>query len=75
MDTFTPLDIDAFVKKYHIIPEKNIQPIQEGFENTFNTILLLLATITLLVIGLVLFIIIQKEIKLYSFLELDFVHA
>ncbi len=48
---FTPLD----PKKWGIKENSN-------FESTFNTVLLLLATITALIASIVLFLLIQKQI-------------
>jgi len=52
---FTPLDH----KKWGIKEENH-------FESTFNTVLLLLATITALIASIVLFLLIQKQIKGYG---------
>lgn len=49
---FTPLD-----KKKWGIKEEN------HFESTFNTVLLFLATLTALIASIVLFLLIQKQLK------------
>lgn len=52
---YTPLNIEA------LYPQK--QEPKKGFDSVGNTILLMLATLTVLVISIVLFAIIQKNIK------------
>lgn len=57
MDThFTPLDVTKLEEKI------KQEPKHEGFDDIFNTILLLLATLTVLTAAIVFFLLIQKQI-------------
>ena len=60
MDThFTPLDVTKLEKKI------KQEPKHEGFDDIFNTILLLLATLTVFTAAIVFFLLIQKQILIF----------
>lgn len=55
--SYTPLDIRRLEEKFKgKITKRN------DFDNTFNTILLVLATVSVMVLSIVLFILIKKQI-------------
>lgn len=62
---FTPLDVPKLEKKY--APAVAEKPERSGFDSAFNTVLILLATITVLAVSIVLFVLIQKEMRPQSF--------
>lgn len=60
--TYTPLDVKKLEEKYEAnLPAKHQS--HEGFDSIFNTVLIFLATLTVLVISIVLFILIQQQLK------------
>ncbi len=58
---YTPLDVRKLEARFPAKHREEGAP-KTAFDSTFNTILILLATITVLVVSIVLFILIQKQI-------------
>jgi len=56
---FTPLNVPKIMQK----KEAPVRISSGAFESKFNTILLLLFTLTLLILSIVIFILIQKKIQ------------